>query len=118
MVQKGDHPGNASVMFLPMLNLDPTDMSCVYSTLIFLTTTPVITFDQPLWWKSQIIVMNEENESHLKSSIVLRLGGLHTEISYFGSIGHLMQNTCLYEALKIVYGGNTVRQVICGKAVA
>ena len=57
-------------------------MSCVYSTLIFLadqaktnSTTPVITFDKPLWWwKSQIIVMNAENESHLKS-IVLRLGG-------------------------------------------
>ena len=120
MVQEGDHPGKASVVFLPMLNLDPTDMSCVYSTLIFLvdqaitnSTTPVITFDQQLWWKSQIIVMNEENESHLKS-IVLRLGGFHTEMSYLCTIGHLMQNTGLNEALEIVYGGNTVRQMICG----
>ena len=124
MVQEGDHPGKASVVFLPMLNLDPTDMSCVYSTVIFLvdqaitnSTTPVITFDQQLWWKSQIIVMNEENESHLKS-IVLRLGGFHTEMSYLGTIGHLMQNTGLNEAFEIVYGGNTVRQMICGKAVA
>ena len=73
MVQNGEHSGKSSVVFLPMLNFDPTDLSCLYSTLIFLTdqakpnsTTPVITFDQPLWWKSQIIVMNEENESHLK----------------------------------------------------
>lgn len=48
MVQTGEHPGKASVLFLPLINLDPTDMSCVYSTLIFLTdqaekrsTTPV-----------------------------------------------------------------------------
>ena len=29
-----------------------------------------------------------------------------------------MQNTGLNEALEIVYGGNTVRQMLCGKAVA
>ena len=46
--------------------------------------------------------MNEENESHLKS-IVLRLGGLHTAMSYLGTmVGHPMQNTGLNEALEIV----------------
>ena len=46
--------------------------------------------------------MNEENESHLKS-IVLRLGGLHTAMSYLGTmVGHRMQNTGLNEALEIV----------------
>ena len=57
------------------------------------------------------MAMNEENESHLKS-ILLRLGGLHTDISHLGTIDHLMQNTGLNEALKIVYGGNTVRQFV------
>ena len=33
------------------------------------------------------------------------------QMSYLGTIGHLMQNTGLNEALKIVYGGNTVRQM-------
>ena len=61
--------------------------------------------------------MNEANESHLRS-IVSRLGGFHTEMSYLGTIGHPMQNTGLNEAIEIVYGGNTVRQMICGKAVA
>ena len=61
--------------------------------------------------------MNEEYESHLKS-IVLRLGGLHTETSYLGTIGHPMQNTGLNEAFEIVYGDNAVRQEICGKEVA
>ena len=60
--------------------------------------------------------MNEENESHLKS-IVLRLGSLHTEMSYLGIIGHIMQNSGPNEALEIAHG-NTVRQMICGKAVA
>ena len=51
MLKKGDHPGKASVVFLPMLNLNPIDMSCIYSTLIFLadqaktnSTIAVITF--------------------------------------------------------------------------
>ena len=32
---KGEHPGKSSVHFLPMIDLDPTNMSCVYSTLLF-----------------------------------------------------------------------------------
>ena len=99
-------------------------MYCVYSTLFSLadqaktnSTTPVITFDQSWsWWRSQIIVMNEENESHLKS-IVLRLEVLHTERSHIGTIGHLMQNTGLNETLKIANWGNTVRRMFSGKAV-
>ena len=63
LVHKGDHPGASSIMFLPMIDMDPNDLSCIYSTLLFISSharqhhsCPVITFDQPLWWKSHIMV--------------------------------------------------------------
>ena len=30
MLQNGPHPGKSSIFFLPMLDLNPGDMSCVY----------------------------------------------------------------------------------------
>lgn len=51
----GSHPGQSSIVFLPMINMDPGDESCIYSTLRFVAEqamrynkTPIITFDQPL----------------------------------------------------------------------
>ncbi|KAL5019525.1 hypothetical protein ScPMuIL_002417 [Solemya velum] len=75
-----EHPGKASVHFLPMIDLDPTDMSCIYSTVHCVATesqrhrtVPILTFDQPLWWKAKTILVNENQDSHLKST-VLNLG--------------------------------------------
>jgi len=34
-IRKGSHPGKSSVAFLPMIDMDPTNMSCIYSTLKF-----------------------------------------------------------------------------------
>ena len=36
MVHTGDHPGQSSVLLLPMMDLDPGNMSCVHSTHTFL----------------------------------------------------------------------------------
>ena len=65
-VQKGDHPGMSSVMFLPMIDVNPSDATCIYSTLKFLAehakyhnASHVVTFDQPLWWKALMIVDTE-----------------------------------------------------------
>ena len=82
-VQKGDHPGMSSIMFLPMINMDPTDVTCIYSALHFLAeqaryhnANPVVTFDQPFWWKALMIIDNEPVDSDLKN-IVLHLGDFH-----------------------------------------
>ena len=63
---EGDYPGRASIMFLPMIDLDPSDKTCIYSTLLLVSeqakryhVTPVITFDQPLWLKALMIVRSE-----------------------------------------------------------
>lgn len=94
--EQGNHPGKSSVLFLPMIDMDPGDLNCIYSTLGFIAdqatrygVTPIVTFDQPLWWKALMITLNEPQDSAIKS-IVLRLGGLHIEMSYLGCIGHIM----------------------------
>jgi hypothetical protein len=78
-VQSGTYPGKSSILFLPMIDMNPSDMSCIYSTLHFvesqakkLSVAPVLTFDQPLYWKAIQIVTNEPKHSGI-SSFVIRL---------------------------------------------
>ncbi len=63
--------------------------------------TPVITFDQPLFWKALLIIDSEPTGSDLKA-VVLRLGGLHVEMSFLGCVGHLMAETGLAQVLELV----------------
>ena len=107
-----------------MIDMDSTDMSCIFSTLTDVceqanayNVTPVITFDQPLWWKALMIIESEPTDSYLKS-IVLRLGGLHMEMSFLGSIGYLMAGSGLQEVLEVVYARNAVKHMLSGKAIS
>lgn len=124
LVHHGDHPGKSSVMFLPMIDMNPSDVTCIYSTLKFVCeharrhgVTPIITFDQPLWWKALMIIETEPTGSVL-NDIVLRLGGFHTEMSFLGSIGHLMAGSGLQEVLELIYADNAVVHMMTGKAIA
>ena len=72
-VHRGSHPGKATIRFLPMIDMSSSDPSCIYSTLLFVAdhakkydSIPIITFDQPLWWKAFMIVASEESNNHLK----------------------------------------------------
>eukprot|EP00745_Piridium_sociabile_P023062 TRINITY_DN35931_c2_g2_i7.p1 TRINITY_DN35931_c2_g2~~TRINITY_DN35931_c2_g2_i7.p1 ORF type:complete len:567 (+),score=112.84 TRINITY_DN35931_c2_g2_i7:122-1822(+) len=123
-VCNGNYPGQSSFTFLPMIDMDPTNMSCIYSTLQFVSSlasrydcTPVLTFDQPLWWKSTLIVDSEPPSSALRS-IVLRLGGFHCEMSYLGCIGRLMAGSGLEQVLEVVFAPNSVTHMLSGKSVS
>ena len=69
-----------TIKFLPIIDLNPNDESCIYSTLLFVieqakrmrVPVPCVTFDQPLWLKACGII--EEGDL----DIVARLGGFHT----------------------------------------
>lgn len=57
MVHKGENPGQTSIIFMPM-DMKSRDESCILSTTHFVSeqakcnnTSPVLTFDQPLYWK-------------------------------------------------------------------
>ena len=36
-IQKGNYPGKSSIYFHPMIDMDPTGMNCIYSTLCLVT---------------------------------------------------------------------------------
>ena len=107
-----------------MIDMDPSDMSCVYSTLVFVCdeasihgVTPVVTFDQPLWRKALTVISSKPATSQLKS-IVLRLGAFHMQMSFLGCIGYLIQGTGLTETLEVTYAPNAVTHMMSGKAVS
>ena len=123
IVHTGYHPGQSSVLLLPIIYLDPGNMSCVHSTLKFkcehparYNVTPIISFDQPLLWKSLQVIEGQPDNSPLRS-IVLQLGGFHSETSLNGSIGHLMSGSGLHELLETIYANNVVTHMLTGKAV-
>ena len=121
--QGNAHPGPSAVMYLPMINMYSGDISCILSTLQFLCDlaskyhiAPVITFDQPLYWKAAQIILDSPHGSPLKS-IVLLLGCFHTFMNLLGAIGTLMDGTGLKDILVTVYGENAVAQMMTGKSV-
>ena len=96
MVSQGSHPGASSVFFKPMIDSKSSDDICIYSTTCFASEqakrysfTPILTFDQPQWWKSFEIQQCESSNKPIKD-IILRLSGLHTDMSFLGAVGHLM----------------------------
>ncbi|EDO33944.1 predicted protein [Nematostella vectensis] len=118
------HPGKSSVLFFLMIDLNPSDMSCIYSTLKFVCYrakrygfAPVLTFDQPLYWKALTIIENEPEDSELRP-IVLRLGALHLHMSFLGSIGHLMAGSGLKDVFELIYAKNAVTHMLTGKAIS
>jgi hypothetical protein len=118
------HPGKSSEIFLPIIDLTPSDPTCVRSTLEYISdhakrheVTPVITFDQQLWWISYMVIESQPAASLLRQ-IVLILGGFHTEMSFLGTIGSLMDGSGLKDIVSQVYAEGSVDQMMSGKAVA
>lgn len=118
------HPGKSSEVFLPIIDLTPSDPTCVRSTLEYISDharrhglTSVITFDQQLWWIAYMIIESQPAESPLHQ-IILVLGGFHIEMSYLGTIGSLMAGSGLKELISQVYAEGSVDQMLTGKAVA
>ena len=109
-----------SIDFLPIIDLDPNDETCIYSTLQFVIKEaarlgipiPCITFDQPFWQKATGITKIEN------LNVVCRLGGFHTLMSFMGSIGNMMAGSGLKELLEEVYAESTVPYFLSGKAYA
>jgi hypothetical protein len=70
-----------------------------------------------LWLKAMLIQQSTQTDSDMRS-IILRLGGFHTQMSYLGSIGHITADTGLHEILECVYAKNTISHMMTGKATS
>ncbi|XP_068708169.1 uncharacterized protein [Montipora foliosa] len=125
VIHQGNHKGKSSITFLPMIDMNPSNVTCVSSTLKFVSehaqrhniANPIVTFDQPLWWKAFNIIQTEPADSDLRK-VILRLGAFHTEMSFLGTIGHLMAGSGLRELLELIYASNVVDHILTGKAIA
>ena len=114
-----DHSGKSSVLFLPMIDMNPGDKTCILSTLDYLcklASKHIITFDQPLFWKASEIANAVPDDSPIRNAVLL-LGSFHTFMNLLGAIGTLMDGTGLKDILETVYGENTVVHMMSGKAV-
>ncbi|WAR05755.1 hypothetical protein MAR_021124 [Mya arenaria] len=105
-VQTGVFSGQSKVLYLPMINENPSDLSCIYSTLRFVSNQTRSM--RPWYWKALNIVTNETHDDDIKKTVV-RLSAFHAEMSFLDSIGKLMENS--------VYAPNTVGHMLSGKAV-
>ena len=124
LLHRGVQPSNSSALFLPMIDLSSSDTTCIYSTLNYIAQhakqhdiPTIITFYQPLWWKALPIILLEPDGSPMRR-IVLRLGAFHMEMSFLGSIGHIMTGSGLQELLELIYTPNAVDHIITGKSVS
>ena len=105
-VTTGESLHCTDIQVLPIIDLNPNDLSCIYSTLTFISTQakllnieiPCITFDQTLWLKAVDIVNTE------RLNVVCRLVPFHTMMSFLGSIGTVMGGSGLVGALECCYG--------------
>ena len=124
IIQQGyEHPGQSSILYLPMIDLYSGDKRSILSTLEFIHKqavkhgiTPIMTFDQPLYWKVSEIILDAPQNSPLKE-IILLLGSFHMLMNLLGAIGSLMNGTGLKEILHAVYGENPVEHMMTGKSV-
>ena len=124
-VHQGRHQDKSSVLFLPTIDMNPSDVTCVSPTLHFVSehakqhgiANPIVTFDQPLWLKAFNIIQTEPANSELRK-VIVRLGAFHAEMSFLGSIGHLMAGSGLREVLELIYAPNAVDYIMTRKAIA
>ena len=118
-VHQGRHQGKSSVIFLPIIDMNPSDVTCVYSTLNFISQharqhgilRPIITFDQPLWLKAYEIIQTEPANSDLRK-VIVRLGAFHAEMSFLGSIDGRLPFTRSYGANNHIMTGKAISRAV------
>ena len=71
---------------------------------------PIITFDQPLFWKVSTIIQASSIGDELRE-IVLMFGPFHTFMNLLGAIGTLMSGSGLSNILQQVFAENAVVHV-------
>ena len=77
----------------------------------------VITFDQPLYAKARKIVSAAPDRSEF-SKIIVRLGGFQLLMSFFGTIGYIMQGSGIKEILSLIYAPKSLQKLLNGYAYA
>jgi len=99
--------------------MDPTNMSCIFlnsSLALRYGATPVLIFDHPCGGKPR----RSLTMSHLSVpwSIVQRVEGFHTEMSFLVCTRRLAAGSGLQQLLEVVFARNSVTHMLTGKTIA
>ena len=106
------------VAYSPLIHMVPSDPSTIMTAMIASRritkhtgqSMTVFTADQQLYREAVNVVWVCPE---LSDDFVLRLGGMHTTMSFVGSVGAPMGNSGLEEVLKAAFGG--VTRMLTGK---
>ena len=97
------------MFFLPVIDMYPGDKTCIASALEYICKLafkcnfpPVVTFDQPLFWKASELLEEAPDNSPLKD-VILLLGSFHTFMSLLGVKGTLMDGSGLKDILETIF---------------
>ena len=79
--------------------------------------TPMLTFNQPLYWKTMELQasFNSNNDIH---NFVLRLGGFPMCMSFLGALGHLVQGSGVSSIFEQIYAELSVPAILSGKEMS
>ncbi|CAB3252778.1 unnamed protein product [Arctia plantaginis] len=111
----------SKISFLPFVQQPASNYNTIYTTLLCALedakrhnhTVCIITFDQPLFAKAREIVSAAPEGSEL-SKIIVRLGGFHLLMSFFGAIGYIMHGSGLKEVLSEIYVPKSLEKMLNG----
>ena len=117
---KGDIYDTSRVVVLPFINLDPNNLTTIYSALHFAQdlcekydiSICTVTFDQPLYIKAVGIV----NASDNLEKVIILLGGFQLLMSFMGAIGNIMAESGIEELWESVYAKGSVVHMTNGHA--
>ena len=110
-VVQGDHPSKSDVLMLPIIY--PVLLFVIEQSKKLVVTMHSITFDQPLWMKALEIRTAKKTQL----DIIPLLGGSHMLMSFYGSIGTIMDGSSISKLFESMYSPNTVKYMVTGKAV-
>ena len=79
--------------------------------------TPILTFDQPLFWKAIELQASFISNSNIHNC-VLRLGGFHMCMSFLGAIGRLMQGSGISSVFERIYAELSDGAILSGKEMS
>ena len=79
--------------------------------------TPILTFDQPLFWKAIELQASFISNNNIHNC-VLRLGGFHMCMSFLGAIGRLMQGSGISSVFERIYAELSDGTILSGKEMS
>ena len=119
--ESAEQSETSHVTAIPFINLDPRDLSTIYTALSFAVRecnksnqrSCIVTFYQPLYIKAAQVVASCEAELDI---VTVRLGGFHLLMSYMGAVGYIMSGSGLEEVWGLVYAKASVTHMTSGHA--